>query len=193
MFALPCEQIDVIANMKINNKQEKLLRLQSVLDFQQREAICALSGLLNYLTKSGIKLAEKEGLGRPISFKSLQTIDMKSVVHIDNNSMRALSIFVDDEHPGHSTSKKEGLSVFALINQTKTSAGGAKLRGWLKFPSRDINVIRARQNHIAFFLAPENADLTGELRNCLSHIKVCCVVIFHSRTRNFVVDISFLC
>jgi hypothetical protein len=50
------------------------------------------------------------------------------VVSVAATALLAQCIFVDELHPGNSNRQKEGLSVFGILNQTKTGRGSALLR-----------------------------------------------------------------
>ncbi|MDZ4662188.1 MAG: DNA mismatch repair protein MutS [Pseudomonadota bacterium] len=48
-------------------------------------------------------------------------------------------------------------SLFDAINLTKTAAGSRLLKSWLRFPLLDLNKIKARQDHLGFWLS----DISG--------------------------------
>ncbi|KAF9200860.1 MutS protein msh5 [Haplosporangium sp. Z 27] len=91
---------------------------------------------------------------------------------IDLGSME--SIFEDESHPSMHSSirgRKEGLSLYGILNQTKTSQGRYLLKQWLLRPSLDLNIIHSRQQSVECFVRTESQSTIGQLANCLSHIK----------------------
>ena len=52
---------------------------------------------------------------------------------------------------------KEGLSLFGVVNRTCTPLGKILLRQWLLRPSRELDVIKARQDGIECLLREENS------------------------------------
>ncbi|KAK9707677.1 hypothetical protein K7432_010054 [Basidiobolus ranarum] len=85
----------------------------------------------------------------------------------------SLQIFEEEAHPNmHMQLKnKEGVSLFGILNETKSSIGNQLLRLWLLRPSRDLEVINERLDITEFFLRPESAYLADQLRNCLKQIR----------------------
>lgn len=87
---------------------------------------------------------------------------------IDMESMEALEIFSAEDHPNrHSGEKKEGFSLFRLMNRTKSGCGKKLLRSWCLRPLQSIPAIEARQEHIQRFLRD---DVSKDLHKLISHV-----------------------
>lgn len=71
----------------------------------------------------------------------------------------------------HSEKVKEGLSLFGILNQTKTPLGKFLLKSWFQRPSLEISVIKARQNVINNLLKGDNQYLLNTLSSSLRGIK----------------------
>ncbi|KAF9983142.1 MutS protein msh5 [Mortierella antarctica] len=84
------------------------------------------------------------------------------------------SIFEDETHPSMHTrirGRKEGLSLFGVLDQTKTPQGRYLLKQWLLKPSIDPAVLHARHQTVECFTRTENQTTIGQLIDSLSHIK----------------------
>ncbi|KAG0204371.1 MutS protein msh5 [Mortierella sp. GBA30] len=83
-------------------------------------------------------------------------------------------IFEDETHPSMHSSirgRKEGLSLYGVMNYTKTPQGRYLLKQWLLRPSLDVAIIHARQQTIECFIRAENQSTVGQLSESLSHIR----------------------
>ncbi|KAF9972932.1 MutS protein msh5 [Actinomortierella ambigua] len=97
-------------------------------------------------------------------------IDLSNMIDLDNVD----SIFEDESHPNiHSSvrGRKEGLSLFGILNSTRTPQGRHLLRQWFLRPSLDLSVIQGRQQSIECLSKPENQAIMDQMMRCLSRIK----------------------
>jgi DNA mismatch repair protein MSH5 len=91
---------------------------------------------------------------------------------IDMNSMQALGIFALEDHPNrHSTDRKDGFSIFQLMNKTRSAVGKKLLRSWFIRPLQDLDTISARHNSIDLFVNSNYASVAVDAHKLLS--KVC--------------------
>ena len=92
-------------------------------------------------------------------------------LQLDQSTIRALSVFITEMHPSvtGTTSTKEGLSLFSLLDTTKTKPGRTLLRSWMSFPSCDKDVISARLAAVEDL--HENPDVHNQLLNLLKECK----------------------
>lgn len=80
-------------------------------------------------------------------------------------------MFLDDAHPSmHSRHRKEGLSLYSLLDSTLTPLGKRLLRSWLLKPSADPGVIQRRHDAISLFTRGENETAIMQLRAGLKMI-----------------------
>ena len=102
----------------------------------------------------------------------LLNIASEEHVHVDEDTYRALSVFVEESHPvvAGRGKTREGLSLYSLVNRTKSKQGSKLLRAWLSSPTRSLSKILSRQNAVEFFSAAPNASFAGELRQHLRDI-----------------------
>ncbi|KAG2102216.1 DNA mismatch repair protein MutS [Suillus discolor] len=135
--------------------------------------ISCLGALLDYLARERAagELDDDAGVeGLHISGIEVLTIDQ--VMHINADALFSLQIFENESHASiHSDKTKEGLSLFGILDNTRTPLGRSLLRTWLVRPSLSIPVIAARHDAIDCFLHPENLAPASALQTHLKGIK----------------------
>jgi DNA mismatch repair ATPase MutS len=140
------------------SKLEHTLLLRSALDFSKTNMVCAMGGLILHLLHSSIfSQLEADPLLEPILIRAINTIPDSDVLEVDAATMASLGVFVSEAHPGGGTRSKEGLSLFGQLNRTRTQPGAQLLRHWLTYPSTNVECLLQRQQHIAYFVQPNNA------------------------------------
>lgn len=93
-------------------------------------------------------------------------------MQINADALYSLQIFDTENHASmHSDKTKEGLSLFGILNNTKTSLGRALFREWLLRPSLSVTIIEGRHDAVACFMRPENTTIASSMHNHLHGIK----------------------
>ena len=93
-------------------------------------------------------------------------------MQINMDALFSLQIFEDENHASiHSDKTKEGLSLFGILNNTKTTLGRALMRQWFLRPSMSLDVINARHDAIECLLRPENISTRNSLQGHLNGTK----------------------
>lgn len=102
--------------------------------------------------------------------------DLTAVRLINADTLASLQIIQDNIHPlshnagpkKHSSSMKEGLSIYGLFSRlARTPQGKYLLRQTFLRPSMNMNTIRNQLNTINVFLRPDN---DGSFRNIVKHL-----------------------
>jgi len=89
-------------------------------------------------------------------------------MHLNREAYRALNIFESEAHPNiHSDRSKEGISLFGIINTTKTFQGRQLMKSWFMRPLLDVAAIEERLNVVDFFCAPINQTILWEIETQL--------------------------
>ncbi|KAG0700111.1 DNA mismatch repair protein MutS [Suillus ampliporus] len=149
------------------------IRLANYASLESSLCISCLGALLDYLARerAASDLNDDSGVeGLNISGIEVLTIDM--VMHINADALFSLQIFENENHASiHSDKTKEGLSLFGILDNTRTPLGRSLLRTWLMRPSLSIPVIAARHDAIECFLHPENLAPASALQTHLKGIK----------------------
>ncbi|KAM0790292.1 hypothetical protein ACM66B_005594 [Microbotryomycetes sp. NB124-2] len=112
------------------------------------------------MSAAGEMIDPEEGL----AVTALDWIQLDDVMQINWDALTSLQIFVDESHAAmHSSATKEGLSLFAILNNTKTPAGLIMMRHWLIRPSLDLDIIQGRQAAVFSYGAIMIRDATLNL------------------------------
>lgn len=136
--------------------------------------IRATGGLLKYLEKMRVGV-ELEDASVRVPVMDLKVVTLDDQVSLDDTAFSALQIFQKEAHPSvykiGQGGAKEGLSLFGLLNRCRSPIGTRKLRLWFLRPIRDIDVIKQRQDAVAFFVNPRNIEVFSTLTDCMKNIK----------------------
>jgi DNA mismatch repair protein MSH5 len=98
---------------------------------------------------------------------------MNEMLRLDRSSFKALHIFSEEFHPNVIKSKgksKEGYSLFALFDRTKSLPGRTMLRSWMLRPFATRAAILNRQDAIQMTMANDNVDYISNVSKLLKHI-----------------------
>ena len=94
------------------------------------------------------------------------------MMHIDADTIQALQIFKKEFHPSsHAIGKsKENMSLFSILDNTKSSPGKKLLQTWFLQPLYDKDMIEERLQHVSFLSDPKNESVTQDLQESLKKI-----------------------
>ncbi|KAG2129489.1 DNA mismatch repair protein MutS [Suillus clintonianus] len=135
--------------------------------------ISCLGALLDYLARerAASDLDDDTGV-EGLNISGIEVLTIDKVMHINADALFSLQIFENESHASiHSDKTKEGLSLFGILDNTRTSLGRSLLRTWLMRPSLSIPTIAARHDAIECFLHPENLAPASALQTHLKGIK----------------------
>ncbi|KTF88416.1 hypothetical protein cypCar_00020738 [Cyprinus carpio] len=154
-------------------ESEKIPYLSSCIPLDSVLMMRSIGGLLKCVERRSVGLdLEDSSTGVPIL--QFLTYTLKDVVYIDRDTYSALQIFKSELHPSvfklHS-GEKEGLSLYGVLNRCRSKFGSLLLRQWFHRPTRDLNILKRRQEVIRFFTAPRNFADLNTLQSCLRNIK----------------------
>lgn len=142
-----------------------------------------VGALLHFLVQNDI-LNSLEQDDHPIGISSIAQKSFTSSLQVSKETARALDIFHQDIHPlGSGYGKaKEGVSLYGILNRTKTSSGARMLRRWLSLPSVDTNVISERQLVVDVLRAPINEPCFETIRDELRGVSSVLSALTHIRS-----------
>lgn len=72
-------------------------------------------------------------------------------LQVDLNTIRSLAIFKTEKHPCQTMkigTSKEGLSLYGILNKTRSVVGKELLRQWFLQPLMDIDILNDRYDSI---------------------------------------------
>ncbi|XP_076335549.1 mutS protein homolog 5-like isoform X2 [Tachypleus tridentatus] len=152
---------------------ERHIFLSSLLDFTNVSMVRATGGLLKFLEKNRIGI-QLESENSRIPVLGLSSFTLEKILWMDENTYSALQVFYEEWHPSvykSSSGRKEGLSLYGILNRCKTYQGSKELRNMLLRPTQNLEILTQRQEAVGFFLATENMETTTTIQDCLKHIK----------------------
>lgn len=154
-------------------KSDRKIFIGSVFPMNQELMVIALGNLLKYLHENRIKwrhvfmnLDQNPIITNVIAFNS------DSQVLIDENTFNSLNIFSHIYHPSsfkHQI-RRDGLSLFNLINECCSSLGTQELKSMLMQPICDIAELNFRFDSIEWLLKKENFGHVVTLRQYLKNL-----------------------
>ncbi|XP_030638875.1 mutS protein homolog 5 [Chanos chanos] len=154
-------------------EKDRITYLSSCISYESLLMLRTLGALLKCLDKRrvGVELEESD-VGVPIL--QILTYTLNDVVYIDRDTYSVLQIFKSELHPSvykQQTGEKEGLSLYAILNRCRCRFGSRLLRQWFLRPTRDLAVLKRRQEVVRFFTSPRNSDYVNTLQGCLRNIR----------------------
>jgi hypothetical protein len=171
--------------------------LASIVNFDSNVQVQALGSLLSFLETTIFRLQE----GGYITVNDV--VHTKASLHmaVSSDTLAALNIFATEHHPlavakGYGNAK-EGVSLFSLLDRTKSRSGRQRLREWMLKPLLDVNAISTRQDGVELFMLPDMQQSVstllqllanaGAVDQILNRIQKCC-----TKANDFVVLIKTL-
>ncbi|KAA0701782.1 MutS protein -like protein 5 [Triplophysa tibetana] len=153
-------------------ESEKIPYLSSCIPLNSVLMVRSIGGLLKCVERRRVGLELDDNVGVPI-FQIL-AYTLKDIVYIDRDTYSALQIFKSELHPSVyklQSGEKEGMSLYGVLNCCRSRSGSLLLRQWFHRPTRDLNVLKRRQEVIRFFTSPRNFSELKTLQSCLRNIK----------------------
>ncbi|KAJ3316158.1 MutS protein msh5, partial [Blyttiomyces sp. JEL0837] len=151
--------------------------LESFISLENLEMVGCAGALLLFLQREAMRDRFAQ-FDEKTEILSVSPFNLPNVMKLNEDAVRSLSIFHAEAHPNmRSKESKEGLSLFAIMNQANSIPGKALLRTWFLRPSTDLELLRSRHTAIAFLLRPGNlaaiTTLQGYLKNIKNVPKIC--------------------
>lgn len=117
----------------------------------------SIGALLDYLARTrAVAELDDEGVGG-LEVLNIELLPLLDVMQINADALFSLQIFEDENHASiHSDKTKEGLSLFGILNNTKTTLGRALMREWFLRPSMSLAIINARHDAVECFTRADN-------------------------------------
>ncbi|KAJ6559109.1 DNA mismatch repair protein MutS [Mycena vulgaris] len=134
--------------------------------------IASIGVLLDHLVRErAVGDLEDDGIAG-LEVRDIEALSLDQVMQINADALSSLQIFESESHASvHSDKTKEGLSLFGILNSTKTTLGRTLLRTWLLRPSLSLAVIKARHDAVACFMSSENSVPVHAMHTHLKGIK----------------------
>lgn len=156
-----------------SSKSDRQIFIDSMFPMKQELVIVALGNLLKYLSENSIKFRNAFlNQDKNLIITNVHIINMETQVLIDDTTFNSLNIFSTIYHPSSFKTqiRRDGLSLFNMLNQCTSSVGVQELKSMLKQPIRDILELNLRFSTVEWCLKPENFDHVVLLREHLKNI-----------------------
>ena len=150
------------------------LMIQSLINPTYESMIRACGALLKFLDKHNIGGMNLDCGGVPIL--AIKPYTPQEVVHIEESTLTSLQIFSltwqnSGSRSGRYNQRREGLSLYSLINKTRSPNGSKYMKYLLRCIPRDIQVIKSRQDALAYFIHPAQFETVKLMKEALSKIR----------------------
>ncbi|KIL63255.1 hypothetical protein M378DRAFT_187097 [Amanita muscaria Koide BX008] len=134
--------------------------------------MASIGALIDHLVRErAVGDIDDEGIAG-LDVNDIEIVSPIEAMHINADALFSLQVFENERHASmHFNKTKEGLSLFGILNYTKTALGRSLMRTWLLRPSLSLPVIKARHDAVECFLRPENQVCVDQMRTHLKGIK----------------------
>ena len=131
-----------------------------------------IGALLDHLARiRAVGDLDDEGVNG-LEVRAIEPLALSQSMQINADALFSLQVFEDESHASiHSDKTKEGLSLFGILNHTKTTLGRALMREWLLRPTLSLSIVSDRHDAIACFMQPDNQTTAGTMHSHLNGIK----------------------
>jgi DNA mismatch repair protein MSH5 len=152
--------------------KERMGYLMHVLDPDEQVGFRCVGGLLNFLVTRGI-VNSLDALDQPIFVSVIEHLNVDRVLHMSPCTMKALQLFQVEPHPLSygSGRAKESLSIYGILNVTRSAGGGRLLRNWISAPPTNLIVIAERQKLVAFLRSHTGQSTYNTIGEVLRGVK----------------------
>ncbi|CAG8440083.1 18808_t:CDS:10 [Acaulospora morrowiae] len=155
------------------NRQDIYLQLSSIVNMESVETVCCAGALISYISRGNSTIDGLQDSHQFMEVLGIEQFSLSQFMHVNGDTLCSLQIFEDESHPNmHMQARsKEGLSLFGILNNTRTSTGKQLLKQWFLRPTLDLSILDERFHTIECFLQPYNLDVSDQLISSLKHIK----------------------
>ena len=142
--------------------------IKSLIDLESKTMVQAVGGLL------GVLLETSQTSRGFIDVNRIVPLNSRLYMNISNDTLEALHIFATEHHPLMAAkgqgNAKEGFSLFALLDRTRSQSGRNRLREWMRKPLVDMEAIQERQDTIELFLQPFAKPFVDDIAENLKRV-----------------------
>lgn len=164
-------ELDLPGILSQSTKAERQLFIDSVLPMAQELVVVCLGNLLKYITDNHLKWRHAFlTLDKNPIITNIISCILEAQVQIDDFSFSSLNIFSYISHPSgfKMQIRKDGLSLFNLLNHCCSAVGVQELKTMLKQPTRDILELNLRLSTVQWCMKEDNSDHVDRFKALLS-------------------------
>ena len=134
--------------------------LASKINLDSAQVCSSLGALMHHLASTHFLL--DNGC---VTVSDILPVPSLDFMRLDGETLKALSIFVVDQHPNVIKSQgraKEGFSLFSYLDQTKSLPGRVRLKDWMRKPLVDLQHIKDRADALELLQSPDKIEWCSE-------------------------------
>lgn len=149
---------------------DRQIFINSVFPMNQELFVIALGNLLRYLSENYFTWRHAFlGLEKKLIVTNVINSILQTQVLLDDTTFNSLNIFSNIYHPSSFKLqvRKDGLSLYNLLNHCNSSVGSQELKNILRQPTRDLNELNLRFTTIEWCLKKENAKHVQRIKHFL--------------------------
>ncbi|EWC48920.1 hypothetical protein DRE_00225 [Drechslerella stenobrocha 248] len=165
------------ANTNNPGKKQSILRLDTYIDTEGNYVSvgCAGAVLIYVRRKNMIQNPYADGDSTNYGVSRIKLWTMENTMFVNADTMASLQIFGNESHPtfrsqAQNKNGKESLSLFSVVNNTRTPQGYQYLKQIFLRPSFDSKVITSRFNSIQTLNRPDNSNAVSGIRKSLRKV-----------------------
>jgi len=150
---------------------DRQIFINSVFPLNQELFVIALGNLLRYLSENYLKWRHVFlGLEKKLIVTNVLNTILQTQVLLDDTTFNSLNIFSNIYHPSSFKLqiRKDGLSLYNLLNNCDSSVGSQELKNILRQPTRDMGELNLRFTTIEWCLKKENEQHVQRIKQLLS-------------------------
>ncbi|BFZ65463.1 chaperone ATPase hsp78 [Saitoella coloradoensis] len=170
-------RIDFAGAEEGNGQREGLMRLAGWVDVDSKVTVGCVGAVIAYFARRRLigGIHGDDEFAR-VSVNAISMFSMNDYMLVNADTICSLQIFEDESHPnfhmqGRGGRGKEGLSLFGIMNSTRTPQGSVLLHRWFLRPSLNLDILHARHSTLSLFLHPSNLHVSDALCTALKKVK----------------------
>lgn len=160
-----------LVNPSACSASDRQIFINSTFPMNQDLFVIALGNLLRYLSENVLKWRHTFlGLEKKLIVTNVIVTILQSQVLLDDTTYNSLNIFSVVYHPSSFKLqiRKDGLSLYNMLNHCCSSNGSQELKNMLKQPTRHLTELNLRLNTVEWCLKPENSDHVTKIKHFLN-------------------------
>ncbi|KAF8349474.1 DNA mismatch repair protein MutS [Amanita rubescens] len=155
------------------NRWNAMIRLSNFTSVDSSPlCMASIGALIDYLVRERAACdLDDEGIAS-LEVNDIEIIAPTGAMQINADALFSLQVFENERHASlHSDNTKEGLSLFGILNYTRTALGRSLMRTWLLRPLLSLPVIKERHDAVECFTRPENQVPSNSIHAHLKGVK----------------------
>ncbi|KAK7203463.1 mismatch repair protein 5 [Myxozyma melibiosi] len=154
-----------------------LLELSTKINLDKEISIgCAGAVIACAQRLSALETGDAEYSSASLSILDIESVRLDDIMYVNSDTICSLQIFLDESHPdvleSAANRRKEGLSLFGILNSTASPFGHQLMKSWFLRPLLSVEKINERLDAVSLLVRPDNyPHVIDGLKGCLKRVK----------------------